>query len=259
MTVFTSSRKRQHMLASRAAAVLLVLGICSPLASAMDPPVAATHPPVPDTIQQRAMACTSCHGVHGEGAADSVGSPRLAGKPAGYLLQQMRYFQNGQRRNTAMEYVLRQLDLPYMRELAGYFASQQVPYPRPPLPAASAATLRRGEQLALHGDPSRGVPACTRCHGSTLTGVEPMIPGLAGLSAEYLNAQLVSWRTNTRAAKEPFCMGIVANRMRATDVTAVAAWLASRHLPSDMRPQSASAQTEPLPGWCVMGDDGERP
>ena len=49
---------------------------------------------------------------------------------------------------------------------------------------------------------------------------------------------------------------VVANRMRETDVAAVAAWLASREPPADMHPIPASAQTEPLPGWCVMGESG---
>lgn len=218
-----------------------------------------THPPVPDTIQQRARACTSCHGVHGEGSEDSVAAPRLAGKPAGYLLEQLRYFQKGQRKHAAMEYVVRQLDVSYLRELAEYFARQEVPYHRQPLPAVSAPTMRRGEQLAEHGDPSVGVPACNSCHGHRLTGVQPMIPGLMGLSYKYITTQLASWRSNTRAAKEPYCMGVVANRMREADVAAVAAWLASREPPADMHPIPASAQTEPLPKWCVMGESGVEP
>lgn len=248
------------MPASRAAAILLAVCLCSPITPALQAKASiATHPPIPDTIQQRARACTSCHGVHGEGSADSEGTPRLAGKPAGYLLEQLRYFQKGQRKHAAMEYVVRQLDLTYLRELAEYFSSQQVPYRRQPVPAVSAQTLQRGQQLVEHGDPGIGVPACTSCHGSRLTGVQPMMPGLMGLSYDYINTELKSWRTNTRAAKEPYCMGIVANRMRETDVAAVAAWLASREPPADMHPIPASAQTETLPGWCVMGESGVEP
>ncbi len=237
----------------------LALTTSAALASATDRPASANHPAIPDTIQQRAKACTSCHGEHGEGAPDSTEGPRLAGKPAGYLLLQLRYFQSGQRRNGAMEYVLRQLDLDYLRKLADFFAQQQVPYRQPVRPTVSSATLIRGEQLALHGDPAVGVPACNSCHGSKLAGVQPLIPGLIGLSSDYVEAQLAAWRNQTRAAREPFCMGVVANRMHATDVTAVSAWLASQTPAAGMQPEPASAQTIPLPGWCVMSGNGGIP
>lgn len=237
--------------------LVFVAGV--PLATATDYPISATHPIIPDTIQQRAKACTSCHGEHGEGLADSSDGPRLAGKPAGYLLLQMRYFQSGQRKNAAMEYVLRELDADYMRKLAAYFANQQIPYRQRPLPTVSAALLKRGEQLALHGDAVIGVPACNSCHGSRLTGVEPLIPGLIGLSSDYLQAELIAWRNQTRAAKEPFCMGVVANRMHATDINAVSAWLASQAPAANMRPEPANTQTAPLPGWCVTSGHGGKP
>ena len=50
--------------------------------------------------------------------------------------------------------------------------------------------LARGEALVTHGDPQRGVPACAGCHGPALTGMEPAIPGLLGLRASYISAQL---------------------------------------------------------------------
>ena len=207
-------------------------------------------------MQQRVIACTSCHGVNGEGSPDSVLIPRLAGKPAGYLLLQLQYFQTGQRRHAPMEYVVRQLSPAYLRDIAEYFASQNVPWQKLPVPAVSVETMRRGEQLALRGDSTRGVPSCVSCHGRRLTGAQPMMPGLTGLSYDYISSQLVSWRTHTRAAEGAYCMGVVANRMRETDIKAVSAWLASHEPPADMHPDPASARTEPLPGWCVMGTDG---
>jgi cytochrome c553 len=240
----------------RAAVVLLAFG-AGATASATTPQSAAA--PVPDTTEQRVAACTSCHGAHGAGTPDNVLIPRLAGKPAGYLLQQLEYFQTGQRQHAPMEYVVRQLGPAYLRQIAEYFAQQDVPYRKLPVPPVSTETLRRGEQLVLRGDSTRGVPSCVSCHGAKLTGVQPMMPGLMGLSYDYLSAQLVSWRTRTRAAEGPYCMGVVANRMRESDITAVSAWLASQEPPADLHPAPASAQTEPLPGWCVMGHSGVAP
>ena len=230
----------------RAGAVLLASGLGG----------AALAADAADPMQQRVAACASCHGAHGEGLPGDVKVPRLAGKPAGYLLQQLEYFQSGQRHHAPMEYVVRQLSPDYLRRIAAYFAAQQVPYRAQPVPALPAAALRRGEQLVRHGDPGRGVPSCESCHGSTLTGVEPMMPGLAGLSYAYIAAQLDAWRTHQRASEGPGCMVVVANRMTGNDVTAVAAWLASQPPPADLRPLPAGAQAEPLPGWCVIGGNG---
>ena len=241
----------------RAAVGLLAFGLATAASAAT--PTSDAAPPVPDTMQQRVIACTSCHGAHGAGAPNSLSGPRLAGKPAGYLYQQLEYFQSGQRQHAPMEYVVRQLSAAYLRQIADYFAQQDVPYRRLPVPAVTEETMHRGEQLVLQGDPGRAVPSCVSCHGARLTGFEPMMPGVLGLSYGYLNQQLVSWRTHTRAAEGPYCMGVVANRMRESDLAAVSAWLASQAPPADMHPQPASARTEPLPGWCVMGSSGATP
>jgi len=219
------------------------------------PSHAADEQPVPDTLQQRIATCTACHGVNGEGSPGSGYFPRLAGKPAAYLARQMQDFQNGLRKYAPMEYTVRQLSPAYMREIAEYFAAQEVPYEHSPLPPVSPATLARGEQLVEKGDPERKIPACASCHGSQLTGVEPSIPGLVGLPYDYISAQLGSWRTNTRATVEPDCMSAVANRLSESDITAVAAALASRELPADTHAQPAGSVEPPLP--CgVLGAAG---
>ena len=40
-------------------------------------------------MAQRVLACTGCHGPEGRAAADGY-YPRIAGKPAGYLFNQLR-------------------------------------------------------------------------------------------------------------------------------------------------------------------------
>ncbi|HEY0198829.1 MAG TPA: c-type cytochrome [Rhodanobacter sp.] len=217
---------------------------------------AADAPKIPDTLQQRIVACTTCHGVHGEGTPGSGFFPRLAGKPAGYLARQMQDFQNGLRKYAPMEYTMRQLSPDYMREIAEYFSAQQVPYTHSPAPQVSAATLQRGEQLVSKGDAKRQIPACASCHGAQLTGVEPSTPGLVGLPYDYISSQLGSWRTHTRATVAPDCMATVANRLDPSDITAVAAWLASRDMPADTHPQPPGSVTPPL-SCGVLGASGD--
>src|SRR5271154_1198928 len=59
----------------------------------------------PDTIAARVLACASCHGAQGEGTSD-VYFPRLAGKPAGYLYNQLVAFRDGRRRYPPMNFLL---------------------------------------------------------------------------------------------------------------------------------------------------------
>src|SRR5687767_5929719 len=82
----------------------------------------AAPPPVQDTIAQRATACTTCHGK--EGRATNQGYfPRIAGKPAVYLYNQLVNFREGRRQNAAMTYLVEHLSDAYLMEIAQYFAS----------------------------------------------------------------------------------------------------------------------------------------
>ncbi|HEV6964561.1 c-type cytochrome, partial [Roseateles sp.] len=183
--------------------------------------------PVPDTLAQRALACTGCHGKEGRAAPDGY-YPRLAGKPAGYLYNQLLNFRDGRRDYGLMSELISPLSDDYLKELAGHFASLDLPYP-PPQPATlPAPELARAEQLVRQGDATRRLPACTACHGERLTGTQPVVPGLLGLSRDYLNGQLGAWRSGQRRAQEPDCMAQVAKALTEADINAITQYLASR-------------------------------
>jgi cytochrome c553 len=188
-----------------------------------------------DSMAQRTLACTACHGEQGRAGPDGY-YPRLAGKPAGYLLHQLQNFREGRRHYPLMQGLLDNLDEPYLRTIANHFSAQEVPYPAPAKNTASAQELERGRQLVQQGDAQRGLPACTACHGSQLTGVNPDIPGLLGLPADYLNAQLGGWQTGQRRAHAPDCMARIAQKLEPADISAVARWLASQPVPVDAHP-----------------------
>lgn len=204
-------------------------------------------PPFENTIAQRALACTGCHGPQGRAAPDGY-YPRLAGKPAGYLYNQLLNFRDGQRNYAPMTHMVDSLSDAYLLELAQHFAALEVPYPLPAPAQASADLLKKGEQLTLRGDPARKLPACVQCHGAALTGVQPQVPGLLGLPRDYLNAQLGAWVTGQRRAHAPDCMGQVAKQLRADEVSAVSAWLASQRVPANAK--AASALPQPMPLDC---------
>jgi cytochrome c553 len=84
----------------------------------------------PDTMAARVLACASCHGAQGEGTSD-VYFPRLAGKPAGYLYNQLVAFRDGRRRYPPMNYLLEFLPDDYLKKIAEHFASLRPPFPEP--------------------------------------------------------------------------------------------------------------------------------
>ncbi|RKP56025.1 c-type cytochrome [Pararobbsia silviterrae] len=199
----------------------------------------------PDTIAARVMGCAACHGTQGQGT-DNDYFPRLAGKPAGYLYNQLVEFRDGRRKYPPMNYLLAYMPDAYLQEIADYFSTQRPPAREPEAPRVDAPTLDYGKQLAMHGDASHNIPACVSCHGNALTGMNPAIPGLVGLHQDYISAQLGAWRYGTRRTAEPDCMHTIASRLNEKDITAVAAYLASLPVPSDPSPVAKGALKLPL-------------
>jgi cytochrome c553 len=203
-------------------------------------------------MRSRVLACTACHGL--EGRATPLGYyPRIAGKPAGYLYQQLLNFRDGRRSYPQMAYLLEHLTDAYLQEMAAHFAQLDVPYAAPPALQLPGTTLDKGRRLVERGDAARGIPACVQCHGASLTGVAPSVPGLLGLPRDYLNSQLGAWTTGQRRAAAPDCMARIAQSMTPEDVSAVSGWLAVQPVPGRGRP--AVTFDAPLPMRCG-GVDG---
>jgi cytochrome c553 len=198
-----------------------------------------------DSMEARVQGCVTCHGQSGQGTANGA-FPRIAGKPAGYLYNQLVAFRDGTRHYAPMNYLVAYLPDPYLREMADYYAKQRPPYARRDAAPADAAMLERGRTIATAGDARAGIPACIACHGARLAGMEPGIPGLVGLGSAYIAAQLTRWRVGSRHAAEPDCMKRIATRLSEADIAAVSVWLSRQDAPADAAPESANLVRMPL-------------
>jgi len=198
-----------------------------------------------DSIEARVQGCVTCHGQSGQGT-DNDYFPRIAGKPAGYLYNQLVAFRDGTRHYAPMNYLVAYLPDAYLKEIAQHFASQRPPFAPSEASKADPETLRRGAMLVAAGDTAKGIPACVACHGLALTGMEPGIPGLVGLHPTYVVAQLTRWRVGERHAAEPDCMKRVATRLTESDMNAVAAWLSQQGAPKDPAPEASNLVRMPL-------------
>ncbi len=253
----------------RAAAALATCWLSLCAVSAQAQTVTASAKPAENSMAQRMQACTTCHGA---GATAQVVRtqneayfPRIAGKPAGYLYNQLLNFRDGRRHYGLMVGMVEHLSDGYLMEMANYFSQLDLPYPppAPPRPGTSNATMVRGQALVEQGDRARGIPACVACHGAALMGVAPALqvvnslanthpsmPALLGLPRDYMAGQLGAWQTGQRRAHAPDCMGRIAKLLSVDDVEAVAAWLSTQPVPMGAASKPAASLPGALPEAC---------
>jgi cytochrome c553 len=206
--------------------ILGMIGLGSAFAAGCAHAQATAAERIPDTMEARVQACTGCHGAQGRGV-ENVYFPRLAGKPAGYLYNQLVAFRDGRRKYVPMNYLLAYLPDAYLMRMAEHFAALNPPPLVQPKVNRPAERVRDGQRIVTQGIPGKKIPACITCHGAELGGREPGIPGLLGLRADYVSAQLGAWRFGVRTALAPDCMQLIASSLSEPEVAAVSAYLAS--------------------------------
>jgi cytochrome c553 len=203
---------------------------------------------VPDTLDERVKPCTICHGDIDRTGQDAY-YPRIAGKPAGYLFNQLRNFRDGRRYYQPMAILLENISDEYMLEIAHYFASLEYTYAQPKPRSLPSDELQLVENLVYSGDSSRDIPACSACHGEALMGMEPFIPGLLGLPHAYLAAQFGGWRNGgIMRGQTPDCMSEIAKKLTQEEVNALAIWLPSQ--PVSGKPGEESSLAPELVQRC---------
>lgn len=176
-----------------------------------------------------ANACFSCHGLQGQG--DGVSVPRLAGLDAGYLQKQMEDYAADTRHHDVMSAIARRLDADSRRDVAFYYAS--LPAPQgvgEPSPAPAIWTT---------GDASRGVPACSSCHGRSGEGVGPGNPAVSGQPAAYTVDQLMRWKRAERRNDPRNVMTQAVAGLSDREISAIALWLETQ--PTSPSPASDAA------------------
>ncbi|MCK7576643.1 MAG: c-type cytochrome [Chromatiales bacterium] len=113
--------------------------------------------------------------------------------------------------------------------VAQFYAALPAPAALEPQP--DETLMKAGERLAQIGNWSKGVPACYQCHGPDGQGVAAHFPAIAPQSATYVANQLRDWKSGSRHNDPASLMKAVAERLSEDEITAVAAYLASRNAP----------------------------
>lgn len=161
--------------------------------------------------QKVATFCANCHGAGGNSVKSEV--PNLAGQNTAYLLDQVRQFSDGRRKNMFMEGLMKALNNDEKIGVALYFSNQEVQ----PQPVKDAALVAKGKAYYEK--------ICFRCHGSTGHGTE-QYARIAGQQVDYLTTTIKRYRDGSATRADPL-MSANTRLMTDADIQAVVAYVSS--------------------------------
>lgn len=183
-------------------------------------------------------ACSSCHGVHGEGNP-AANAPRLAGQSRDYLAHQIDSYADGSRNNPIMTPIAKGLSREQRAAVVDYYASVGS---APETKRASGANgnLQRGKQLATLGDSKLRVQACVNCHGPDGTGEQPTYPFISGQTPAFLVSALKAWKDGSRHNDPSGQMSAIGEALSENDIQAVAHYFSQLPAPAPLVQQEAA-------------------
>jgi len=152
--------------------------------------------------------CANCHGENGISKTGDV--PNLAGQHPAYLLEQIRKFGTGERKDPFMQGLIKVLNDEERAQVTLYYASIKVP-PNKSDPALAA----RGKVLFDK--------LCVRCHGPEAHGHD-RFPRLAGQQRPYLQRAITLYRDGTGVRNDKL-MAIATSVLKDDDIVALTHYL----------------------------------
>jgi cytochrome c553 len=163
------------------------------------------------TGRKVAAVCANCHGEGGNSVKPDI--PNLAGQNPAYLLEQVRQFADGRRRNMFMEGMIRAMNNDEKVGMVLFYSSQQVAH----TPTTNAALAAKGQEYFNK--------LCFRCHGTDGRG-SAQFPRIAGQQVNYLTETLKRYRAGG-GQRADSVMVTNAKDMTDADISAVAAFVSS--------------------------------
>ena len=186
-------------------------------ALAADDPAAAAKPDLANGAKV-AEVCSACHAS--DGSRGLPANPNLQGQFPAYLAKQLHEFKDGKRANAIMQGMSAPLTAADIRDVSAFYATKEAK----PGFAKDKDTVALGVQIYRGGVAERRIPACAGCHGPTGAGIPIQYPGIAGQHADYIEAQLVAFRSGVRTNNET--MTGVSSRMNDREIKAVSDYIA---------------------------------
>jgi cytochrome c553 len=190
---------------------------CAGAASHAAEPAASAPDPAKGAALSNSV-CAACH--TNDGSRGVAANPIIQGQHPDYLVKQLTEFKSGKRDNPVMKAMAAPLSEADMKNVAAFYASKQ---PKPGF-AKNKELVAHGEKVYRGGVAERSVPACSGCHGPSGAGIPAQYPRLAGQHADYIEAQLVAFRSGARHNSP--VMTAVAAKLNDRDIKALADYVA---------------------------------
>nr|WP_315238794.1 c-type cytochrome [uncultured Albidiferax sp.] len=206
--------------------LLTAAALASPFvsASANEEKPAAPMATKPDLVKGEASftaVCAACHGADGNSAI--AANPKLSQQHPEYLVKQLQEFKSGKRNNAIMKGFAAGLSDDDMRNISFWAASKKVKAGF----AKDKELVALGERIYRGGIADRQIAACAGCHSPNGAGIPAQYPRLGGQHADYVAAQLTTFRDGGR--KNSAQMSMVAAKMNDREIKAVADYIAGLH------------------------------
>ncbi|MPY22366.1 c-type cytochrome [Shewanella sp. YLB-07] len=161
-----------------------------------------------ENIDSLITQCESCHGTNGVSMVAT--QPNLAGQKKGYLAKQIRAFRDGNRKNSMMNKIVEGLSEQQMESLADHFSKQ-----------VNSTAAKKVQNIAGKHVRAR----CISCHGMKGFTVNSLWPNLAGQHSDYLQKQLLDFKSGDRQSPT---MQVIANELNTDQIHAVAEYFSQQ-------------------------------
>jgi cytochrome c553 len=175
-----------------------------------------------------ALNCSACHGDQGVSPTDTI--PTLAGMDAAAIYKQLEDFRSNKRVWDVMNGMAAALTVQELADAAAYFAGRTVGLPPvggEGIPEAGHS-LRQSDptiRLVFAGDPERGIPPCSACHGPG--GHKLGAPALQRQHAAYIERQLGAFAQGMRENDINEQMRTIARQLTPAEMHAIAIYYGS--------------------------------
>ena len=178
--------------------------------------------------KQKTASCVSCHGEHGNSTMPMF--PKLAQQNSAYIVNQLKAFKDGTRKDPMMATIATSLTENDMTDIAHYYEAQkESPEPEETFDSIEERTeheelVKQGGDLYRNGDLKREVSACIACHGPFGEGNNPAgFPQLRSQHKSYLIKALTDFKAGNRSNNNENMMHMIAVKMTDAEIKAVAA------------------------------------
>jgi cytochrome c553 len=189
-----------------------------------------------------ALNCSACHGEQGISHSNLI--PTLAGMDRAAIYKQLDDYNSRKRLWGVMNGIATALTPQSQADVAAYFASREEGL----LPVTAEGTLESGRslrqsdpalRLVFAGDPKRGIPPCSACHGPG--GQKLGAPALRGQQASYIERQLAEFAQGMRQNDINKQMRTIASELTADEMHAISVYYGSiQRREKDNQPRIAS-------------------